>query len=144
MNMGEKREEEKDNSRSTIVLLLAVGILVISAIGVSFATLQYAKKGIKSNTITTGKLSMNYSENSEGISITNANPMSDQAGMALVDVPNVDGTYQTRNTFRFSVSSTIVGTGKVAYEITAVKKNLDTLMLNFTYLKYNQMERKSL
>lgn len=129
MDMREKREEEKDNSRSTIILLLAIGILIISAIGVSFATLQYAKKGIKSNTITTGKLSMNYSENSEGISITNANPMSDQAGMALVDVPNADGTYNTRNTFRFSISSTIVGTGKISYEITAIKKDLETLML---------------
>ncbi len=125
----EQKDFKKENFRTVVLTIVATIVLILSCIGLSFATLQYASKGIQTNTITTGKLSMTYSEDSEGISITNANPMSDEAGMQLTDVANIDGSYSTRNTFRFSVSSTIVGTGQIGYEITAIKKELETPML---------------
>ena len=106
-------EKEKDNSSRVILLsLLAITILVISVISVSFATFLRVQEGKKSNTFSTGNISMNYTEDTNGISIENALPTSDMVGKTLKG----KGEY-----FDFTINSTIVGNVSVNYEIAAIK-----------------------
>ena len=76
----------KDNNSKQILLsVLGVAILVVAVVGVSFAAFSYSKTGEKVNTITTGTITMSYSETTNGINLTNALPMTDGVGKALKD-----------------------------------------------------------
>ena len=109
----------KDNSSKQILLsVLGVAILVVAVVGVSFAAFTFSQAGTVENTISTGTLSMTYSEGSTGITITDAMPMSDEAGKVL------NGENQT---FKFSVGASISGTATINYEIAAIKKETSTL-----------------
>lgn len=117
--------EKKDNSSKQVLLsVLGVAILVVAVVGVSFAAFTFVGTGTKENTVSTGAITMTYSENSDGITLTDAMPMTDEAGKALVDTKNESGEYTTKNTFRFSVGATVTGTTSIAYEIAAIKKEI--------------------
>ncbi len=117
--------ERKDNSSKQVLLsVLGVAILVVAVVGVSFAAFTFVGTGTKENTVSTGAITMTYSENSDGITLTDAMPMTDEAGKALVDTKNEAGEYTTKNTFRFSVGATVTGTTSIAYEIAAIKKEI--------------------
>ena len=83
MNENKEIEKEEQSSRKTLLIILAVTILVISVISLSFATFQQEYKDDSSNSIATGNISMNYTESINGISIVNAMPTSDVVGKAL-------------------------------------------------------------
>ncbi len=109
----------KNNSSKQILLsVLGVAILVVAVVGVSFAAFSYSKAGEKVNSITTGTITMSYSEPENGINITDALPMTDTAGKALTGAGN---------TFDFSVATTITGTTTINYAVTAVKDAASTL-----------------
>ena len=80
--------------------------------GISFAAFTYAKTGTTTNTITTGTITMGYTEPTNGINLTDALPITDTAGKALSG---------DNNTFDFTVTATIAGTTTINYAITAVK-----------------------
>ena len=104
----------RDSSSKQILLsVLGVAILVIAVVGVSFAAFAFSKTGTKENTISSGTISMTYTEGT-AISINNAMPMTDAAGKVL------SGTGQV---FTFTVGATISGTATVSYEIAAIKKS---------------------
>lgn len=108
-----KNQEEKEkSSRKTLIAILLVTILVISVISLSFATFQQENKNDGSNSISTGNISMNYTESLNGISIVNAMPTSDAVGKILKG----KGEY-----FDFTINSTIVGNASLQYEIAAIK-----------------------
>lgn len=66
-------------------LLLSVFLGVIVVIGVSYAWLQITLTGTKTVVIRSGNLSLNLDEDaSEGISLTNAYPMTDQEGLKTI------------------------------------------------------------
>lgn len=111
-NEIKEEEKTKKSSRTTLLIILAVTILVISVISLSFATLQQEEKNDSSNSISTGNISMNYTESVNGISINNAMPTSDIVGKQLKG----KGEY-----FDFTINSTIVGNISLQYEIAAVK-----------------------
>ncbi len=116
--------EKKDNSSKQVLLsVLGVAILVVAVVGVSFAAFTFVGTGEKENTISTGTISMTYTETSDGISITDAMPMSDAAGIALADAEGAS----TKNTFKFTVAATISGSTTINYEIAATKKDTSTL-----------------
>ena len=94
------QEETEKKSKKTLLVILAVTILVISVISLSFATLQQAEKDDGSNSFSTGNISMNYTESINGISIINAMPTTDAVGKQLKG----KGEY-----FDFTINSTIVG-----------------------------------
>ena len=74
----------KDNSSKQILLsVLWVAILVVAVVGVSFAAFTFTGTGTKENRISTGTISMTYSEDTNGIFITNALP---------TDVPTLGGS----------------------------------------------------
>lgn len=118
MNENKEIEKEEQSSRKTLLIILAVTILVISVISLSFATFQQEYKDDSSNSIATGNISMNYTESINGISIVNAMPTSDVVGKALKGT----GEY-----FDFTINSTIVGNASLQYEIAAVKDSNSTI-----------------
>ena len=111
---------ENNNSKQMILSILGVVILVVAVVGVSFAAFSYSKTGEKVNTITTGTITMSYSETTNGINLSNALPMSDDQGKALSGSNNV---------FDFTVTATINGSGNttINYDVTATKESDSTL-----------------
>ena len=94
-------------------LLLSIGlvlILVLMIVGISYAAFQFTGTGQKTNTITTGVLSMSYEESSNTISMTGALPTTDATGKVRL----TEGEY-----FDFTVKSTIQGDANINWEIAA-------------------------
>ena len=116
--------KEDNNSKQVLLSVLGVAILVVAVVGVSFAAFTFSQTGVKTNTITTGTISMSYSEPENGITLTNAMPMEDSTGMAL------DGANET---FDFTVTATINGSGTttINYAVTAVTEPGTTLNDNY-------------
>ena len=120
----------QDNSSKQILLsVLGVAILVVAVVGVSFAAFTYAGVGKKENTITTGTITMNYTEGQKGISITNAMPVSDDVGKTITAEDPKSGsiTEGGAGVFDFNVNATINGSVTIKYDIMAVKKGESTL-----------------
>ena len=109
-----------NNSKQVLLSVLGVAILVVAVVGVSFAAFTFSQTGEVVNKITTGTITMSYSEPENGITLTNAMPMQDSTGMDL------DGANET---FDFSVGATISGSGEttINYAITAVTTEGSTL-----------------
>lgn len=107
---------EKNDSKEILFSIIGIVILVILVIGVSFAAFTFSQTGEKTNTITTGTISMTYSEPKNGINLVNALPITDVQGKTLSG---------TNNVFDFTVSSTISGNNPVtvSYAITAASSN---------------------
>lgn len=101
-----------NSSKQILLSVLGVAILVVAVVGISFAAFSYSKTGEVSNTITTGTITMTYTEPTNGINLTDALPITDDAGKALKG----DG-----KTFDFTVGATVAGTTTINYVITAVK-----------------------
>ena len=101
-----------NSSKQILLSVLGVAILVVAVVGISFAAFSYSKTGTVANTITTGTITMSYSEPTNGINLTNALPITDTAGKALTG---------NNNTFDFTVAATVSGSTTINYAITAVK-----------------------
>ena len=103
-----------NSSKQILLSVLGVAILVVAVVGISFAAFSYSKTGEKENTITTGTITMSYTEGKNGITLTDALPVTDDAGKAL----SAEGQY-----FDFTVNAKIVGKGttKIDYVITATE-----------------------
>ncbi len=110
-----------NSSKQILLSVLGVAILVVAVVGVSFAAFSYSQEGKAVNEITTGSITMTYSNPQNGINISNAMPMTDEQGKALKD---------TNQYFDFSVSTNIVGTATINYAITATKEQESTLADN--------------
>ncbi len=96
--------------KENIVIIVALIIMVIAIIGVSYAAFSFGKTGSKVNTITTGAITMTYTEDDNIISMSGALPTTDKTGMVRLN----DGEY-----FDFTVSSEITGNVNINYEISA-------------------------
>lgn len=108
-------QKMKENySRPLFLAIVGVLILFVTVISISFAMFNYTKNDTIVNTIHTGMLMMTYTEGNTGISITDALPMSDDAGKMLS---------ASNETFKFTVSSKIRGNAQINYEIAAIKKD---------------------
>ena len=107
-----------NNSKQVLLSVLGVAILVVAVVGVSFAAFSYSKTGEKVNTITTGTITMSYSETTNGINLTNALPMSDGVGMTLSE----ENQY-----FDFTVEASLEGDVSANYEVSAEKEASSTL-----------------
>ena len=115
-------EKKKQGIVITSVLLVC---LILVVIGVSFAFFTYSRQGSKENTITTGALTFIYDEKEaegNGITLSNAFPMSDEAGKAQSGDNNV---------FDFQVLASTKGES-IAYEVIGEKDRSSTLPENVT------------
>ena len=105
---------KNNSSKQVLLAVLGVIILIIAVVGVSFAAFSYSRTGEKINQITTGTITMSYTDVSNGINISDALPMSDANGKVLAD----ENQY-----FDFKVTATISGTTTINYDITATKED---------------------
>ena len=94
-------------------LLLSIGlvlILVLMIVGISYAAFKFTGLGNKPNTITTGAITMEYTESTNTISMTGALPTTDATGKVRL----TEGEY-----FDFTIKSNIQGNANINWEIAA-------------------------
>ena len=96
--------------RENIVIIVVLIVMVLAIVGVSYAAFNYSGLGSKVNSITTGAITMSYTETSNTISLTGALPTTDKTGKVRL----TEGEY-----FDFTVSSSITGNVNINYEISA-------------------------
>ena len=99
-----------EKKKELIISIVAIVVLVLAIVGVSFAAFNYSRTGEKINTITSGAISMEYTETDNVIQIDKALPTTDATGTVRLK----EGEY-----FDFSVSGTIQGTANINWEIAA-------------------------
>ena len=103
------------------IIFISVFILgFILLIGFTYSAFNFVSLGVKENSITTGTITMNYTEGSNEIAMTNALPISDEVGMNLQNADEI---------FDFTVSVN-TSSQMVAYEVTAEKDDSSTLLNN--------------
>ena len=101
----------------TIVIICVTLLLLVCIIGISYAAFNYVGTGQKLNTITTGAISMTYTESTNSISLSNALPTTDATGKKRKNT----GEY-----FDFTVKSSIKGNTDINYEIAAKEESGNT------------------
>jgi len=107
------------------LLFIKIGMLIMLlavVIGVSYSAFQYSKEG-KINKISTGTVTMKFTESDNTINLGNAVPITDEEGKNL-----------TEEFFDFTVSTSVSGGFKVAYEVVAEKDNSSNLEDEFVKL----------
>lgn len=104
---------EENNSKKILLTVLGVAILVVAVVGISFALFTMSGE-TKANTITSGSITMSFSEVTNGISITDALPMDEATAL----------TTYTDKYFEFSVSTT-ANNLNVPYTVTVEKTKGD-------------------
>ncbi len=104
---------KEENKNRKVGIIIGLVLLFITIIGVTYAAFQYTKKGTKENEITTGAVSFLYNETSNGVTLTDAYPTTDEEGKKLT---NDD----TQKYFDFDVTSTIGGDITIPYFVYAV------------------------
>ena len=105
------------NKKKDLVLILIVFILLIAIVGISYAAFNYVGTGQKLNTITTGAISMTYTESTNSIALSNALPTTDATGKKRLNT----GEY-----FDFTIKSSIKGNTDINYEIAAKEESGNT------------------
>ena len=103
--------------RKNYLILILVTALLITIIGISYAAFNYVGTGQKANTITTGAISMTYTESTNYIALSNALPTTDTTGKKRKNT----GEY-----FDFTVKSSIKGNTDINYEIAAKEESGNT------------------
>ena len=109
---------KKDSNNKLFIIIVCLFIFIIMVIGVSMATFTYTKENKSINTISTGNVYLNYTEDTNGINITNAYPMSDEVGKTLTNEEQF---------FDFTVEAKISGDVVANYEVSAEKEASSTL-----------------
>ena len=101
----------------TILIICVILLLLVFLVGISYAAFNYVGIGQKLNTITTGAISMTYTESTNSIALSNALPTTDATGKKRKNT----GEY-----FDFTVKSSIKGNTDINYEIAAKEENGNT------------------
>ena len=99
-----------DKRKEKIIILGLILIMIIAVVGVSYAAFNYTDTGTKVNSITSGAITMTYSESDNVINMDGALPTTDETGTVRLK----EGEY-----FDFTISSTITGNVNINYEISA-------------------------
>ena len=110
-------------------LLLSIGlvlILVLMIVGISYAAFKFVGLGTKPNTITTGAITMEYTESTNTISMNNALPTTDATGKVRLTA----GEY-----FDFTLSGTIKGSENINWEIAAEDVTTASRKIDGKYIK---------
>ncbi len=105
----------KEEKNKKIGIIIGLVLLFITIIGVTYAAFQYTKRGTKENELSTGTVSFVYNETSNGVTLTNAYPLSDSEGKNLTEATEEDNGY-----FDFNVTSTLGGDITIPYYVYAV------------------------
>ena len=109
------------NKKNLVLTVIAVVMLLVVTIGVSYAFFSYTKKGTTENSIKTGTITFIYTEVTgvgKGIKIEDSLPISDDQGKLLTGSGNV---------FEFKITSDTLSNTSIPYEVTARKSSNSTL-----------------
>ena len=105
----------RTESKQILLSIIAISILIIAFVGVSYAAFQTLVSSDE-NSISTGTISLESSNQSDSISISNAMPMSDQEGMLLEGEANV---------YDFNVNTSLSANTVLNYEVSMEKLDVD-------------------
>ena len=94
-----------ENKKTLLFSILGVILLLVVVIGVSYAMYTFSANGTKENVISTGTVSITYSESST-ITLDNAYPSKDATGSAV-----------TGHDLKFTVNAAITGSSTISYEV---------------------------
>lgn len=94
-----------ENKKTLLFSILGVILLLVVVIGVSYAMYTFSANGTKENVISTGTVSITYSESST-ITLDNAYPSTDATGSAVAGHDLV-----------FTVNAAITGSTTISYEV---------------------------
>ena len=111
-------------SKEKMKYILTIGVsvfMLVVVIGISYSAFSYSGLGKKENKITTGAITMLYTESDNTISINNALPTTDNTGKTRKNA----GEY-----FDFTVKSSITGNTDINYEIAAKEETGNTFSGN--------------
>ena len=106
----------KEKIKNILTITTSIFLLVV-VIGISYSAFSYSGLGKKENKITTGAITMLYTESNNTISISNALPTTDNTGKKRKNA----GEY-----FDFTVKSSITGNTDINYEIAAKEETGNT------------------
>ena len=110
----------KSESKQIILSIIGISILIIAFVGISYAAFHTVLSSGE-NSISTGTISLDLSDNSESISISNAMPISDEEGKGLTGNGNV---------YDFSVHTILSKDTTINYEVSLEKVHLNTPVLD--------------
>ena len=99
-----------NNKKQLIVSIGLTLVLVLMIVGISYAAFKFVGLGQRENTITTGAITMEYTESTNTISMTGALPTTDTTGKVRL----TKGEY-----FDFTIKSSIQGNANINWEIAA-------------------------
>ena len=115
-----------DKKKQLLLLIGLVLILVLMIVGISYAAFKFTGLGKRENTITTGAITMKYTESTNTISMNNALPTTDVTGKVRLTA----GEY-----FDFTLSGTIKGTENINWEIAAEDVTTASRKIDGKYIK---------
>ena len=111
VNKIEGVKEKMDKKKQLLLSIGLVLILVLMIVGISYAAFKFVGLGNREpNTITTGAITMEYTESTNTISMTGALPTTDATGKVRL----TKGEY-----FDFTIKSSIKGNTNINWEIAA-------------------------
>lgn len=116
--MNDTVVRDENYYRKVLVSLLLVTFLVILVISLSYSLYYKLQKENTYDVNNSSRISMNYTEETNGIFIENATPISDEVGMKLTN---------SNEYFDFNVTTKMIPNSKVQYEIVAVKDKTSTI-----------------
>lgn len=94
-----------ENKKTLLFSILGVILLLVVVIGVSYAMYTFSANGTEENVISTGTVSITYSESST-ITLDNAYPSTDATGSGV-----------TGHDLVFTVNAAITGSTTISYEV---------------------------
>ena len=115
-----------NNKRQLLLSIGLVLVLVLMIVGISYAAFKFVGLGTKPNTITTGAITMEYTESTNTISMNNALPTTDATGKVRLTA----GEY-----FDFTLSGTIKGSENINWEIAAEDVTTASRKIDGKYIK---------
>ena len=118
-----------DNRRKILVLLIAIIGLISVTIGITYAFISYTKEGEYENSIKSGSITFHYNEDTRGISLEDALPISDNQGKSQ------------NKYFDFTITSKTTTDIAIPYLITARKSgDLDSSIVKVALFKVTNDE----
>ena len=110
--------KEKNKRKEIIIIGVLILLMIVIIVGTSYAAFRYGGIGEVENSITSGAITMKYTETSNGITLSGALPTTDKTRTVRL----TPGEY-----FDFNISSTITGNTNINYEISAKKEDGNTI-----------------
>lgn len=120
---------KKEGKKDLFFTICGVLLLIFATVSISYAMFSFGQQGQTLNKISTGMISFVYNETSNGITITNAIPMTDAAGKVLVATDLSNNV--TQGYFDFTVSGSVVGSRTVTYEVYGTVDSESTMDSNY-------------